>query len=134
MFARRSVIAHISNIMNSAVNRPEIRYLPNAQVPQELQRRLRDYDQQELQRKIDELEEWDEQPRPRGCPRKELPAEIARMMLADLNAGHSRRYVWRKYQSYCKFGRRWLDDVLADGRLERMATGNMAPAEKLAEK
>ena len=76
----------------------------------------------------DGLSEYEEHPLRRGCPLKVVPAGIARMMLADLNAGRSKRYVWRKYSKSHPFSRPWLDDVIADGRLELMAREEMEPA------
>ena len=110
------------------LTRPQISFLPGARNPSELQRRLREYDQERLQRDIDELDGYDEEPRKKGCPQKELPPAIARMILADLNTGKSKRFVWRKYGQRYAFSRPWLDDVLADGRLERMAASDPVAA------
>ena len=124
MFASPAAIPDSAGMLT----RPQITYLPGVRNPSELQRRLHEYDQERLRRDIDELDGYDEEPRKKGCPQKEVPAAIARMILADLAVGRSKRYVWRKYGKRYGFSRPWLDDVLADGRLERMASADLAPA------
>ena len=108
--------------------RPQITFLPNAHVPSEVQRRLRAYDKEVLQRRLDELDDYGEEPCRRGRPEKEVPADLARRMVADLGAGRSQRYVWRKYRKVYPFGRKWLAKVVANGRLALMASKDMAVA------
>ncbi len=126
MFALAMCISDSAGMLT----RPQITYLPGARNPSELQRRLREYDDELLTRDLNELDAYDEQPRRKGRPLKELPPAIARVILKDLAAGKSKRFVWRKYGRHRRysFDRRWLDDVLADGRLERMAAADPAPA------
>ena len=56
-----------------------------------------------------------------GRPNKNLPPEIAQLILLDLEAGHTKSAIVRRYRRVCKFSRTYLNDIIADGRLEEMA-------------
>ena len=79
---------------------------------------------------VDDLAAFDPLDRnPGGRRRKEVPADIAPMLWADVQRvlngedGWGWRTVWRKYQQF-QFSIRWLKRVAADGSLERMASVN----------
>ena len=75
------------------------------------------------QRALDALDNWDEwgQGRP-GRKRICLPPEIARRVLADLEAGRSHCDIETKYTALgYPISRRWLGRAIADGRLRQMA-------------
>ena len=78
------------------------------------------------QRVLDALDNWDEwgQGR-RGRKRICLPPEIARRVLADLEAGRSHCDIEIKYTALgCPISRRWLSRAISDGRLRQMATAD----------
>ena len=58
---------------------------------------------------------------PGGHPKIELPWEVAQLIQADLDIGHTKSAVHRKYGLICGFSRTFLIDVIADGRLREMA-------------
>ena len=58
---------------------------------------------------------------PGGHPKIELPWEVAQLIQADLDIGHTKSAVHRKYGPICGFSRTFLIDVIADGRLREMA-------------
>ena len=47
--------------------------------------------------------------------------EVAQLIQADLDIGHTKSAVHRKYGRICGFSRTFLIDVIADGRLREMA-------------
>ena len=78
------------------------------------------------QRALDALDNWDEwgQGRP-GRKRICLPPEIARRVLADLEAGRSHCDIETKYTALSyPISRRWLGRAIADGRLRQMAAAD----------
>ena len=58
---------------------------------------------------------------PGGHPKIELPWAVAQLIQADLDIGHTKSAVHRKYGPICGFSRTFLIDVIANGRLSEMA-------------
>ena len=56
-----------------------------------------------------------------GRPLKTLPKEIARLVLADVDAGFTLSAIVRRYQDVIPFSRCWLAEVIRNGRLREMA-------------
>ena len=50
-----------------------------------------------------------------------LPKEIARLVLADIEAGFSHSATVRRYREGIPFSGAWLAEVIANGRLREMA-------------
>ena len=63
--------------------------------------------------------------RANGRRRKVLPREVAQLVLQDLKDEYSHSAIVRRYERICKFSRAWLAAVIADGRLEAMANGEL---------
>ena len=59
--------------------------------------------------------------RANGRPLKTLPKEIARLVLADVDAGFTLSAIVRRYQDVIPFSRCWLAAVIRNGRLREMA-------------
>ncbi len=91
--------------------------------PAVVERRLREFDQAEIERQVRVLDDLDEPNLRTGRPRKTLHQEIASRMIEDLAAGKPQRWVWRKYRNVVSISLTWLQDVCKDGRLQRMANG-----------
>ena len=63
------------------------------------------------------LDQWERESEQGGRPSIVLPPEIARRVLADLEAGLSHRTIELKYRgTRYPFSRRWLVRAIADGR------------------
>ena len=74
------------------------------------------------QRELEALDQWERESEQGGRPSIVLPPEIARRVLADLEAGLSHRTIELKYRgTRYPFSRRWLVRAIADGRLLQMA-------------
>ena len=63
--------------------------------------------------------------RANGRRRKVLPREVAQLVLQDLKDGYSHSAIVRRYERICAFSRAWLAAMIADGRLEAMANGEL---------
>ena len=59
--------------------------------------------------------------RANGRPLKTLPKEIARLVLADVDAGFTLSAIVRRYREVIPFSRCWLAEVIRNGRLRKMA-------------
>ena len=59
--------------------------------------------------------------RANGRPRKHLPKEIARLVLADVAAGFTLSAIVRRYRDVIPFSRFWLAEAIRNGRLREMA-------------
>lgn len=97
----------------------DIQFHPEALNPAGLSRRLAEYDQADLDRRVAASDDWTGYDNPPGRPPNAVPAKMARLML-DALEGHSIRAVARKFG----VKKSWLCDVHRDGRLQQMADGN----------
>ena len=79
-------------------------------------------EREERERILQELDDWNFEDRKPGPDPKVLPEDVARRVLADVNARHSYRAIARKYvNTPWAFSHMWLWAAVKDGRLERMA-------------
>ena len=80
------------------------------------------HEEQERQRILDQLDNWEWGREEGGRTPIILPPEIAQRVVADIDAGHSDRAIVKKYSTTpWAFSCRWLSDAKKDGRLHRMA-------------
>ena len=74
------------------------------------------------QRILEQLDDWEWDCEKGGRPPIVLPSEIARRVLADLEAGYSDRAIVKKYAGTpWSFSTYWLAEAKKDGRLLQMA-------------
>ena len=84
--------------------------------------KLREQEELEYQRLLEKLDEYELECERGGRPPIVLPQEVARRVLADVEAGHAHRAIVRKYHNTpWRFSRRWLERALANGTLAQMA-------------
>ena len=96
---------------------------------------VREQEELEHQRLLDRLDQWERKCERGGRPPIVLPSEIARRVLADIDAGYSDREIVRKYEGTpWRFSCRWLADAKKDGRLHRMAQSAEIVRENLPKK
>ena len=85
---------------------------------------LKAQEELEYQNLLYALDQWERKCEKGGRPPLVLPAEIARRVLDDIDAGCSDREIARKYyDTPWRFSSRWLADAKKDGRLRQMAEG-----------
>ena len=86
------------------------------------------------QRELEALDQWERELDQGGRRTIVLPPEIARRVLADLEAGLSHRTIEIKYKgTRCPFSRRWLVRAIADGRLLQMAALGIGRGKNVAQ-
>ena len=96
---------------------------------------LKEREQLEYQRLLDQLDQWERRCEKGGRPRLVLPPEIAKRVLADIDGGCSDREIVRKYyHTPWRFSGRWLADAKRDGRLLQMAQSAEIVRENLPKK
>ena len=96
---------------------------------------IREQDELEYRQALARLDRWERRCEKGGRPRRVLPPEIARRVLADIDAGYSDREIVRKYShTPWRFSCRWLADAKKDGRLQEMAQSGATVRENPAEK
>ena len=94
---------------------------PDARDHDALSKRLRDYDDQQLQRQLESVVEPED--RSPGRPRIELAPPLAREVQAARRAGESQSSVTRRYGHIGGFSRWWLIRAERSGLLDQMAAG-----------
>ena len=86
------------------------------------------------QRELEALDQWQRELERGGRPSMVLPPEIARRVLADLEACLSHRAIELKYKgTRYPFSRRWLVRAIGDGRLLQMAGLGHWPGQNMAQ-
>ena len=116
------------------VSRDDIRLLtPEEQAERAAQ--VKAQEELERLRLLQALDQYEFKCERGGRPSIVLPPEVARRVLADVEAGHSSRAIARKYKyTPWAFSRAWLQRAMADGTLLEMAGATHLVAQNTVKK
>ena len=111
------IVEVISRLPGGEATLPELQLPPLAAVAAE----QRIADELRNQALLEYLKHVPCNERANGRPRKHLPKEIARLVLADVAAGFTLSAIVRRYRDVIPFSRFWLAEAIRNGRLREMA-------------